>query len=80
MVSAARAQYLKPMRGFQWNSLALSVNSFALMGRLPMLRSVTFILTFVFYTNVLEGKFVASEAVIRFGKRSMTAKSYRRLE
>lgn len=45
MVSAARAQYLKPIRGFHSNSFALSVNSLADMGRLPRLRSVVFILT-----------------------------------
>jgi hypothetical protein len=40
MVSAARAQYLKPMRGFQSNCFALSVNSLALMGPRPMFKSV----------------------------------------
>lgn len=44
MVSAARAQYLNGMRGFQSNSLALFVNSLALMGRLAMLRSVASIM------------------------------------
>ena len=40
MVSAARAQYLKPTRGFQSNCFALSVNSFEVMGRLPRLKLV----------------------------------------
>jgi hypothetical protein len=44
MVSAARAQYLKPTRGFQSNSFAFSLSSFALMGWLPMLESMPFIL------------------------------------
>jgi hypothetical protein len=45
MVSAARAQYLKPTRGFQSNSFAFSLSSLALMGWLPMLESMPFILT-----------------------------------
>jgi len=44
MVSAARAQYLKPMRGFQSNFFAFSPSSCGVMGFPPMPRSVAFIL------------------------------------
>ena len=56
MVSAARAQYLKPTRGFQSNCFAFSVNSLEVMGRLPRLKSVLFILTSVADTTTVEGE------------------------
>ncbi len=55
MVSAARAQYLKPTRGFQSNFFALSVNSLEVMGRLPRLKSVLFIFTLVADTAAPSG-------------------------
>lgn len=44
MVSAARIQCLSPMRGFQSKSLALEVNSFALIGLLTTVGIVLFII------------------------------------
>lgn len=56
MVSAARAQYLKPIRGFHSKFLAFSVNSLELMGLLPRLKSVLFISNLVCAKPAVDSK------------------------